>query len=151
MPRGRPDAADLPSPWYVTGFVETAGSFTYSRTGRNLAIYFAIKLPARDHRLLEAIRRFFGDAGTIYEIGRRDLPARAGAVYLRVSRRDELARVVAHFDRYPRRGRKLESYRIWREMVRLKADRYRRPPRERLGRLANRLSAAPAGDEAPAD
>src|SRR6266540_3811771 len=32
------------NPWYVTGLVEGEGTFTYSRSGSHLALYFAVKL-----------------------------------------------------------------------------------------------------------
>ena len=132
-------------PWFVTGFVEGEGSFTYSRSGPRLALYFAIKLTRVDRPLLVAIQEFFYGAGTIYDVGPR-APARASgltkaASYYRVCRRDDLARVVAHFDAYPLRGTKAESYRIWRQMVEL-----RRQParliRADLDGLALVLSAA---------
>src|SRR3954454_4331406 len=35
-------------PWYVTGFVEGEGAFTYSRSGKQLALYFGLKLSRDD-------------------------------------------------------------------------------------------------------
>jgi hypothetical protein len=118
-------------PWFVTGFVEGEGAFTFSRSGRQLALYFALKRPAADRSLLEEIQAFFGGAGRLYAVGE-------GTVYYRVCRREELARVVTHFDRYPLRGEKAEAYRIWREMVALK-QAFRRPEREKLAELAEAL------------
>jgi hypothetical protein len=122
-------------PWYVTGFVEAQGSFTYSRSGRQLAIYFGIKLPEADEPVLQAIRGFFREIGSIY-------PVQAGAsAYYRVCRREQLPVIVDHFDAYPLQGTKRAAFDIWREMVLLK-QRFRQPPRDELRALAEQLSAA---------
>jgi len=133
-------------PWYVTGFVEGEGAFTFSRSGRQLALYFAIKLTGVDRALLESIQSYFGGAGAIYDVGPRAAPTPSSgytkaAVYYRICRRDELDRVVDHFDRHPLRGAKAASYAIWRQMVILKRD-FRKPPREELEQLSAQLSAA---------
>lgn len=124
-------------PWFVTGFSEGAGSFTFSRSGRQLALYFAVKLPSQDRPLLESLRDYFGGAGTIYDVGSK-------TAYLRICRSAELLRVVEHFDRYPLRGVKAAAYGIWKQMVELKR-KYRRPDREQLEQLAGALSAAVKG------
>ena len=133
-------------PWYITGFVEGEGAFTFSRSGRQMALYFAIKLTGADNAILEDIRAYFGGAGSIYRVAARAAPTPSSgytkeAAYYRVSRRDELEHVVAHFDRYPLRGTKAASYAIWRRMVELKRA-FRKPPREELEQLAAQLSAA---------
>jgi hypothetical protein len=133
-------------PWYVTGFVEGEGAFTFSRSGRQMALYFAIKLTGADKAILEDIRAFFGSVGAIYRVVARDAPTPSSgytkeAAYYRVSRRDDLERVVEHFDRYPLRGLKAQSYAIWRKMVELKRE-FRKPQREELEHLAAQLSAA---------
>lgn len=131
-------------PWYVTGFVEGEGTFTYSRNGRQMALYFAIKLTEADEPVLDAIRAFFGGIGTIYRVHPSDSASprskTKSAIYYRVSRREELLVIVDHFDAYPLRGTKGEAYRVWREMVMLK-QRFRKPPRDELHELAIRLSA----------
>jgi hypothetical protein len=114
-------------PLWVTGFADAAGSFTYSRSSKQLALYFAVKVADADRALLEDLQAFF-EAGRIYE------PA-----YFRVTRREELIRIVDHFDRYPLRSSKREVYDLWREMVVAK-QQFRRPDRDRLADLASRLS-----------
>lgn len=115
-------------PWYVTGLIDGVGSFTYSRSGKQLALYFAVKVSGSP-RLLEGLRDYF-QAGAIYGIGR--------ASYFRIQRRNELTKVLDHFDRYPLRG-KLEVYEVWREMV-IAKQTFRKPDRERLESLAVELS-----------
>jgi len=126
-------------PWYVTGFADGSGSFTYSRSGRQLAVYFAVK--ANERELLELLQSHFDGIGRIYDVSRGS--------YFRVSRRDDLMRVVDHFDRYPLRTRKQQAYKIWRQMVVTKQD-FRRPDRDLLESLATQLSALTSGTSVPA-
>jgi hypothetical protein len=116
-------------PNYVTGFLDAAGSFTFSRTGRQIALYFAVRIAERDLALLEALQEFFGGIGRIY-------PGRSS--YFRVTRRDQLVRIVEHFDRYPLHSTKQEAFETWREMVHAKQE-FRRPERARLDALTERL------------
>ena len=115
-------------PWYVTGLIDGVGSFTYSRSGKQLALYFAVKVSGSTS-LLEDLREFF-QAGAIYEIGR--------ASYFRIQRRDQLVFVLDHFDRYPLRSKR-QVYEVWREMV-LAKQTFRKPDRDRLETLAGELS-----------
>jgi len=117
-------------PWFFTGFAESAASFTFSRSGHQTAIYFAIK--SADGRLLSAIQEFLSGAGRLYAAGK-------GQMY-RVTRRDELQRVVAHFDAFPLQGHKKDTYRLWREMVMLKQAFRRTSNRQGLDALASQLS-----------
>ena len=55
-------------PWYVTGLIDGVGSFTYSRSGRQLAIYFAVKLGSTSF-LLDDLKAFF-QGGAIYQSAR---------------------------------------------------------------------------------
>ena len=131
-------------PWYVTGFTDGEGSFTFSRSSAQMALYFSIKLVATELPLLESIQRFFG-VGTIYAVkARAPIAAGAGAAksasLYRVTRHDELDRVTDHFNEYPLRGKKAESYKIWRAMVALKRD-FRGRNKADLEELALALSA----------
>lgn len=121
-------------PWFVTGFCEGAASLTFSRSGRQISLYFAVKLGVEERSLLESLQSFFAGAGSIYELnGGRDL-------YFRVARVKELQHVVDHFDVYPFQGRKGVAFRIWREMFAHKLESRRRPDREHLNELAEQLS-----------
>lgn len=132
-------------PWYVTGLAEGEGTFTFSRSGNHLALYFAVKLIRADDALLLSLRDFFGGAGSIYRVRPRRPTPGAGftkaATYYRVCRRDDLRRIVEHFDTYPLHGAKATSYRIWRLMVLLKRE-FPRTCRDRVEGFAKRLSAA---------
>lgn len=137
------------NPWYVTGICEIAGSFTFSRTLRNFAFYFAIKLPQSQANLLQRIRDFFG-IGTIYKVK----PVQGSinpALYLRVTGIGQLVSIIEHFEKYPVQGRNFMRYSIWKEMVsiKLKYSRRKRLSREdfnHLQDLARNLSVLGTGN-----
>lgn len=114
-------------PDYVTGLIEAAGSFTFSRTSKQLSVYFAVKLP--DRELLEDLQAFFA-VGRIYASG--------SSAYYRVNRREELPRIVSHFDQHPLRSRKREAFAVWKQMVQAKSD-FRHPDRLALSLLTEQL------------
>lgn len=129
-------------PWYVTGFADGEGSFTYSRSGKQIALYFSIKLTASDRAVLEQIQDFFG-VGKIYRsppYTKHGFATKTAALY-RVTRHDELYKVTDHFDRYPLQGEKRHSYGIWREMALLKKIFRSAANRELLDDLADKLSS----------
>jgi len=123
-------------PWYVTGFADGEASFTYSRSGRQLALYFAVKLTATDSPLLEQLQAFFG-VGRLYQV---KASAKTATMY-RVTRHDELPRITDHFDRYPLQGEKRRGYVIWREMVQLKKLFRNAANRDLIDDLAGKLSS----------
>lgn len=133
-------------PWYVTGICEIAGSFTFSKTMRNFAFYFSVKLPKSDEDLLNAIQKFFG-AGTIYTV-KPSAGSTNPALYYRVTGIDQLQLVLDHFENYPVRGKNFKRYLVWKEMVSIK-QRYPRRKRlsqedfNRLNELAQQLSQRP--------
>lgn len=129
-------------PWFVTGFCDGEASFTYSRTGRGINLYFSLKQREDDKELVEKIRDFFR-VGKIYPV--RAIPPRPRggftqpSAYYRVCKILELERIVEHFDKYPLVGKKAASYRVWKEMFLLKR-RFRKPDFDRLQGLAIQLS-----------
>jgi hypothetical protein len=74
----------------VTGLIDGVGSFTYSRSGKQLAVYFAVKVSSGGE-VLEDLKQFFG-AGAIYTTGPSN--------YFRIQKREELRQVLEHFDRF---------------------------------------------------
>lgn len=134
------------SPWYVTGFVEGAGSFTYNRSGDQLTLVFAVRLIESNRPLLDQLQEFFGGIGRIYSasVARDGQEARStrNVCYYRVNRTRQLLRVVEHFDAYPLRGGKQKAFRIWREMVFLRAAHHGSRPPDELVDLAAKLSEA---------
>jgi len=131
------------NPWYVTGFCDGESTFTYSRSGENLNLYFAIKLNVDDRDVLYKIKDFFG-VGNMY-VGRPVPPRKYSGhtrtyFYYRVSKIRDHLRVIEHFTKYPLIGKKAASFSVWKDMVSLKLN-YRKPNREELNRLAAKLSS----------
>jgi hypothetical protein len=136
-------------PWYVTGFTDGDGCFTYSwqdKAKTKIALYFAIKLNTCDESLLEAFKEYFG-GGRIYDVKAREKRHNSGLTkrskYFRISSIPELHTVVGHFDQYPPRGHRLATYRVWKELYFLVSDLYgqrKKVPRQKLQHLTNKLS-----------
>ncbi len=129
-------------PWFVTGFCTGEASFTYSRTGRGINLYFSLKQREGGQELVEKIGDFFG-VGKIYAVKAVSSRSRGGltqpSAYYRVCRILELERIVEHFDKYPLVGKKAVSYRVWRKMFLLKR-KFRQPDFDKLQELARQLS-----------
>jgi len=129
-------------PWFITGFCDGEGAFTYSRSGKSISLYFAIKLNEEDKALVDRIFSFF-NVGRIYKVKARESRNKSGntkpAIYYRVTKVSELAQIIQHFDKYPLQSKKARIYNIWKEMWLLK-KRFRRPDLNRLNTLARELS-----------
>ena len=96
-------------------------------------MYFAIKQRENNQQLIEEIRRHFSYVGDIY----KGKPSS----YYRVTRINELKRIIEHFDKYPLQSeKKQEVYNIWRQMVIHKLENYRKIDYNKLNSLAERLT-----------
>lgn len=128
----------------MTGFTDGEGSFTYSRSGKQIGLYFAIKLSAIDRPLLESIQSFFGGIGRLYEVKARAPTGRGGATktaaYYRVTSRKELPHILNHFDQYRLQSSKAHVYEVWRLMV-LAKQQFRNFDKSALNALAEELSS----------
>lgn len=136
---GAPERRPRLSPWFVTGFCEGEGSFTFNRNGpRSVNLVFGFKRSGKDAALLRRLRDYFG-CGRIYQVR----SASGAANYLRIFRIADLLKVLAHFDRYPLQGSKARSYALWREAALLKQRRRSADPAraERLSDILSRLQA----------
>ncbi|MFH1457657.1 MAG: LAGLIDADG family homing endonuclease [Candidatus Omnitrophota bacterium] len=133
------------NPWYITGFADGEAAFTYSRQGGTFSMYFAIKQREDNQQIVEEIQGYFDYVGNIYK-GKESKSYLKGGLtkqssYYRVTRINELKRIVEHFDRYPlQSGKKQEVYKAWREMVIHKLENYRSIDYDKLRYLAERLS-----------
>src|SRR3989338_3195335 len=133
------------TPWYVTGFSDGEAAFTYSRAGGSFALYFAIKQREDNKETVEEIREYFNYIGRIYYGKGASPTANSGltkpSAYYRVTRIDELRVILDHFDKYPLQSKKkLEAYKVWREMVLHKIENYRDADYNKLRVLAEKLS-----------
>ncbi|MFH0827100.1 MAG: LAGLIDADG family homing endonuclease [Candidatus Omnitrophota bacterium] len=133
------------NPWYITGFADGEAAFTYSRQGGTFALYFAIKQREDNQKIVEEIQRHFDFVGDIYKGRDKKGSFKAEhtkpSFYYRVTRINELKRIMEHFDKYPLQSeKKQEVYNVWREMVMHKLENYRKVDYDKLRSLAERLS-----------
>ncbi len=134
------------TPWYITGFCDGEAAFTYSRTGGSFGLYFAVKQREDNRQIIEDIREYFNYIGDIYKGKESQHSPKGGftkpSAYYRVTRIDELQRIVGHFDKYPLQSKKkFEAYTVWREMVMHKLENYRDVDYNTLQGLALKLSS----------
>lgn len=134
------------TPWYVTGFCDGEAAFTYSRTGGSFGLYFAVKQREDNRQIVEDIREYFNYVGYIYQGKESQQAPKSGftkaSAYYRVTRINELQRIVEHFDKYPLQSKKkFEAYKVWREMVLYKLENYRDVDYNKLHALALKLSS----------
>ncbi|MBU2258556.1 MAG: LAGLIDADG family homing endonuclease, partial [Candidatus Omnitrophica bacterium] len=132
--------------WYVTGFADGEAAFTYSRSGGTFGLYFAIRQREDNKQIIEDIQAYFNYVGNIYHAKESEPTAKSGftqpSVYYRVTKINELSRIIEHFDKYPLKSvKKFEAYRAWREMVLHKLNNYRAVDYDKLRTLAEKLSA----------
>ncbi len=134
------------TPWYVTGFSDGEAAFTYCRSGGSFGLYFGIKQREDNKELVEQFREYFNYIGRIY-YGKGALPTTNSGLtkpsaYYRVTRIVELKVILDHFDKYPLQSKKkLEAYKVWREMVLHKLENYRGIDYNKLRALAEKLSS----------
>jgi hypothetical protein len=106
------------NPWYITGFIEGEGAFTFQRSGKSITPTFSIRQRSDYSGLVKMISEFFG-VGSVYECKAR--PPTRPSTYYRVSRLRDLRPVIRHFKRYPMMSKsKRAVFGQWSEMVRLK-------------------------------
>lgn len=143
-------------PYYITGFTDGEGTFTYCRVPRQntITLVYAIKLHVRDYELLRKIQEFFR-VGKLYNVKPSPLahfknPTSGHAAYYRVTKMPDLLKIVAHFDKYPLQGDKAKSYELWKKMVFYKKRMYRHEMPQLLA-LAAELSTlnGPGGHGKP--
>lgn len=137
------ETAQQLNPWYVTGLVEGEGSFTFSRSGNHMGLYFAIRLNDQDKELLASIQRFFCGIGYLYPVKAHasDKGKTKAACYYRVTCINDLLKIVEHFDNYPLEGLKKRSFQVWRKMVMMKRDNFHKNHSDKLEILAGELSS----------
>lgn len=132
-------------PWYITGFCDGEAAFTYSRSGGVFGLYFAVRQREDNRQIVEDIQQYFNYIGSIYR-GKESKNAPKSdwtqpSSYYRVTKINELKRIIEHFDQYPLQSKKkCEVYKVWREMVIHKLENYRDSNYDYLDLLAERLS-----------
>lgn len=124
----------------MTGFCDSAAAFTYSKAGRTVNLYFSLRQRETNGDILEKIQGFFNKAGSIYISKNSQKKKQFESYYYRVSRIEELKRIVRHFDEYRLQSKKYRSYLIWRKMVLHKIENFRDADYEMLRDLAGQLA-----------
>jgi hypothetical protein len=118
-------ATDFHLPSFVTGLWDGEGCFQVRgniRPGRvsNVSAGASLGLRADDVELVRLVARYFGVGRLTYKhnhypaITTRACPQ---VIWVCTRSRDLLSAVVPHFDRYPPRGKKLDEYLLWRQIV----------------------------------
>lgn len=135
------------TPWYVTGFCDGEAAFTYSRSAGTFSLYFSIRQRQDNKQVVEEIYQFFNYIGTLYNqkgaLPTKNSGLKKPSIYYRVTKPYELKLIIEHFDKYPlQNAKKLEAYKIWREMVMHKLDNYRNSDYGKLSALAEKLSGS---------
>lgn len=106
------------NPWFVTGFCEGEGAFTYSRSGWTIQPKFSVRQRSDYDDLVCSLARFFG-VGTVYNCQARG-KTKASSYYV-VIRREELQTIVNHFRAYPlQSARKQAAFEAWVDLVSLR-------------------------------
>jgi hypothetical protein len=118
--------------WWLTGLADGESYFRFNaqNKGSSWAFYWGIKLRADDSKVLLRAQRILGGVGRMYEVNSPSLRMRRAwgrqnakpAVSLQVYRREDVMRVIEHFDRYPLQSKKAGDFVIWREAVLLWFD-----------------------------
>ena len=121
----QPVYAKMLNPWFVTGFCDSAATFTYSKAGKTLNLYFSLRQNEANRDIVEKIHSFFDRAGSIYISKNSQKKKQSVSYYYRVSRVEELKRIIEHFNEYPLQSKKHNGYLIWRKMVLHKAENFR--------------------------
>jgi hypothetical protein len=121
----------LIEPWFVTGFTDAEGCFTFTlskaprnKIGWDLGLNFTINLHKRDENLLNLIKNYFGDVGTIgYSRGCCVLKVRSlNSIVTKIIPRglpasSRFSGGRSHFDKYPLVTEKRADYFLWKEVV----------------------------------
>jgi len=102
-------------PWFVTGFAEGEGAFTYQRTSTTVSPKFSIRQRNDYNDVVQAVADFF-NVGIVYPCAARG-KTQASAYYVVINRND-LPIVVEHFKKYPMVSRqKQKVFEVWAELV----------------------------------
>lgn len=114
---GTTEQVKLPA-WFITGFADAEGSFmtlvratSTRQIGWKVENVFTIALHKKDLALLEDLKNFLGVSGRINLEGDK--------YKLRVSSKEDLTKIIVHFDNYPLISQKLADYLLWKQAVNL--------------------------------
>lgn len=102
------------NPWFITGFSNAEGCFTFSiikdnkyNTGWRVKAIFSIGLHSKDKVLLENIQSYF-NAGGLY-------PEGTDLIKYYVTSEKGLGLIMDHFNKYPLISKKLVDYLLFKQ------------------------------------
>lgn len=100
-------------PNWVSGFSDGDSSFYVSESARgNFQAFYKIHLHDKEFALLNRIKAFFGNLGTINKY------TNGHSIDFRVTNKlDLVTTIIPHFHNYPLVGNKLSHFNIWKEIV----------------------------------
>lgn len=104
-------------------------------------MYFSLRQNEANRDIVEKIHSFFDKVGSIYISRSRQKKKQSVSYYYRISRADQLKRIIEHFDEYSLQSKKHKSYLVWRKMVLHKAENFRDVDYGMLKDLASQLAA----------
>ncbi|MFH1453093.1 MAG: LAGLIDADG family homing endonuclease [Armatimonadota bacterium] len=141
------------SPENVSGFVVGEGCF-YVESGfdkkyklkHRIRPAFCIEVKAEDREILEAIRDILG-CGKVYELdfgryqGYQDKKWKPHVKYRVSNQADLIQKVVPFFEKYPLFGKKLEAFKVFKEILKGLSKGEQKTPQglENLKKTANQL------------
>nr|QYB19419.1 LAGLIDADG endonuclease [Monilinia fructicola]QYB19480.1 LAGLIDADG endonuclease [Monilinia fructicola]QYB19542.1 LAGLIDADG endonuclease [Monilinia fructicola]QYB19604.1 LAGLIDADG endonuclease [Monilinia fructicola]QYB19667.1 LAGLIDADG endonuclease [Monilinia fructicola] len=107
------------SPWFISGFTDAEGTFginfnlkSTTKLGVTAIPLFQIGLHLKDELLLNNIREYFGEIGTLVYNKDKDV------IFFKVqSLKQILTVIIPHFDKYPLITQKRADYLLFREIV----------------------------------
>lgn len=125
---------------WLSGFVDGEGWFslrTHMRkkplaNGSTVSyiewvLEFGIGLRADDEAILDRICKYLKCGKVISRtIGKKDGFDRKPQVCLSIKNKEDLPKIVRHFERYPLRSKKKKQFEIWKNAVEIVTDRTRR-------------------------
>ena len=106
------------NPWFVTGFCEKAGLFTFSRTGiKGANLYFLMRFSKKNEDMASKFLDFFL-AGKIY--------SSKNYFFYRATNMPDIETIITHFDKYNLQSKKNKIYKNWKKLFYLKKKNFRR-------------------------
>lgn len=110
------------NPWFITGLIDAEGSFITSlrkksdhRTGWEVQTFFKIGLHVKDLQLLNDLRSYWGEIGSINKSG-------TGLYVFRVSSLKDLVTIIDHFTRYPLVTQKRADFELFKRVVDIRSS-----------------------------
>lgn len=107
-------------PYFITGFSDAEASFIIlilkepkNTTNWTVKTRFSIGLHKKDTKILELIKAYFGDVGTISAQNKNSVQYRVGSL------KDLNEKIIPHFDKYPLISQKKADFILFKQIINL--------------------------------